>query len=68
MKRISLWLDKETYTMIQNLINTLKKEQLASVFTNESELIRNLIKKGFPNLISDFQKMFPNLAFQKDDV
>jgi len=68
MKRVSLWLDKETYSMIQNLIDALRKEPLASAFATESELIRNLIRKGFPALISDFQKMFPNLSFPREEV
>jgi hypothetical protein len=61
MKRISLWLDKETYNMIQDLISTLKKDHLALPYASESELIRSMIRKGFPNLVSDFQKMFPDL-------
>ncbi|MFW9942813.1 MAG: hypothetical protein ACFFFT_17395 [Candidatus Thorarchaeota archaeon] len=65
MKRISLWLDKDTYNIIQQLIYTLKKDQMALAYANESNLIRNSIKKGFPLLISDFQKMFPNLNFKE---
>lgn len=63
MRRISFWLDKDLYDEIQVLIEILDKDPLGKTYSNESELIRNLIRKGLPYLQSDFKRMFPHLIF-----
>ena len=63
MKRVSLWIDKGTYDKIQDIVAILKEDSMAKPYANESELIRNMIRKGVPAVIEDFKRMFPELNF-----
>lgn len=64
MKRVSLWLDKETYHKIQRLAAALREDSMARVYANESELIRSVIRKGLPEVLKEFKRMFPGLDSQ----
>lgn len=61
MKRISLWIDKKAYNEIQDIVAVLKEDLMARVYANESELIRNAIRKGVPEVLDEFRRMFPKL-------
>jgi len=63
MKRISLWIDRDTYGKIQGIVAVLKKDLMAEAYANESELIRSMIRKGIPEVLEEFKRMFPKLGF-----
>lgn len=67
MKRISLWLDKETYHEIQRLASALREDSMARAYANESELIRSVIRKGLPEVLKEFKRMFPGLDSQQSE-
>jgi|GEM_PF-2515945 len=67
MKRISLWLDKETYYEIQRLAAALREDSMARAYANESELIRSVIRKGLPEVLREFKRMFPGLDSQLNE-